>query len=29
MRVPPEGTVPRGYEPYPYEQAESIWQAQI
>ncbi|HMU82995.1 MAG TPA: cytochrome c [Leptospiraceae bacterium] len=22
MRVPPEGTVPRGYEPYPYEQAE-------
>lgn len=22
MRVPPEGTVPRGYDPYPYSQAE-------
>ena len=22
VRVPPEGTVPRNYEPYPYEQAE-------
>jgi len=22
IRVPPEGTVPRGYEPYPYQQAE-------
>lgn len=22
IRVPPEGTVPRGYQPYPYEQAD-------